>query len=94
MLVAKQALLRHVRSADRLVRVLLLLVLWLVMVLSKFVVLEAVDLVLGGRVSLGGFWSVTGLVVVLMLSRAAVRFVLGAAIGQPLDGARPGPGDG
>jgi hypothetical protein len=89
-LAAKQTLLRHVRTAGRLMTVAGLVTLWLVMVLSKFVVLEAVDLVLGGRVSLGGFWSVTGLVVVLTLARAVVR--LGLA--RVLDTGRPVPRDG
>ena len=50
--------------------------LWAVLFGSKFLVLEAVDLVFGARVSLGGFFSVTFLIVVLMLSRAAVRRLL------------------
>ena len=43
---------------------------------SKLVVLELVDLVFGDKVSLGGFVSVTLLVVVLLLSRSAVRSLL------------------
>ena len=50
--------------------------LWAVLFGSKFLVLEAVGLVFGARVSLGGFFSVTFLIVVLMLSRAAVRRLL------------------
>lgn len=50
--------------------------LWLLLVASKFVVLELVALVFGDRVSLGGFFSVTGLILVLMLARAAVRWLL------------------
>ena len=49
--------------------------LWAVLFGSKFLVLEAVALVFGARVSLGGFF-VTFLIVVLMLSRAAVRRLL------------------
>ena len=52
------------------------LLLWVVAVGSKIVVLELVDLVFGDRVSLGGFVSVTLLVVVLLLSRSAVRSLL------------------
>jgi len=52
--------------------------LWVVAVGSKLVVLELVDLVFGDRVSLGGFVSVTLLVVVLLLSRSAVRSLLDA----------------
>ena len=50
--------------------------LWLVLFGSKFVVLEAVDLVFGSSVSLGGFFSVTALILVLMVARAAVRRLL------------------
>jgi hypothetical protein len=52
------------------------LMLWAVLFGSKFVVLEVVGLVFGSRVSLGGFVSVTLLVVVLLLSRAGVRHLL------------------
>ena len=50
--------------------------LWLVLFGSKFLVLEAVHLVFGYRVSLGGFFSVTLLILVLLLSRTAVRRLL------------------
>lgn len=40
---------------------------------STFVVLELVALAFAGDVSLGGFFSVTLLIVVLMLTREAVR---------------------
>jgi hypothetical protein len=49
---------------------------WLVLFGSKFLVLEAVGLVFGSRVSLGGFFSVSLLILVLMLSRALVRRLL------------------
>ena len=52
------------------------LLLWVVLFGSKFLVLEAVDLVFGARVSLGGFVSVTLLILVLLLSRAGVRRLL------------------
>jgi hypothetical protein len=52
------------------------LLLWLLLVSSKFVVLEVVALAFGDRVSLGGFFSVTGLIIVLMLARAGVRRLL------------------
>lgn len=54
------------------------LLLWLVMFGSKFVVLEAVDLAFGSRVSLGGFFSVSALIVVLMVARELVRRLLDA----------------
>jgi hypothetical protein len=47
--------------------------LWVVAAGSKIVVLELVDIVFGDAVSLGGFISVTLLVVALLLSRGAVR---------------------
>ena len=50
--------------------------LWLLLVGSKFLVLEVVDVVFGSRVSLGGFVPVTLLVITLLLSRAVVRRLL------------------
>lgn len=50
--------------------------LWVVAAGSKLVVLELVDLVFGDAVSLGGFVSVTLLVVALLVSRAGVRRLL------------------
>jgi hypothetical protein len=50
--------------------------LWLVAVGSKLLVLELVNLVFGDAVSLGGFVSVTLLVVALLASRTAVRCLL------------------
>jgi len=44
--------------------------------ISKGLVLWATDVVLGDAVHLGGFWSVTLLIVALMLCRAAVRRAL------------------
>lgn len=52
------------------------LMLWLVLVGSKFFVLELVALVFGDSVRLGGFFAVTGLILVLLLARAAVRRLL------------------
>jgi hypothetical protein len=43
---------------------------------SKFVVLEVINVVFGSSVSLGGFFSVTALIVVLMAARNAVRRLL------------------
>lgn len=54
--------------------------LWVVLFGSKLVVLEVVDVVFGDRVRLGGFLSVTLLILALMLARSAVRRLL-----------RPGP---
>ena len=57
--------------------------LWAVAAGSKFVVLELIDLVFGDAVSLGGFVSVTLLVVSLLLSRAAVRRLLDGTTTPP-----------
>jgi hypothetical protein len=63
------------------------LLLWLVLFGSKFVVLELVNLVFGSRVDLGGFVSVTLLIVVLLLARSAVRRLV-----QPEPPLSPPPG--
>ena len=55
------------------------LLLWLVLVGSKFVVLKLEQLLFGDAVSLGGFVSVTLLIVTLLVSRAGVRRLLSAA---------------
>ncbi len=52
------------------------LLLWAVLVGSKFVVLELVALLFGESVRLGGFFAVTGLIIVLLLARAGVRRLL------------------
>ncbi len=70
-------ILARLRAADtRAVKVAIGVLLWVVAAGSKLVVLELVDLVFGDRVSLGGFFSVTLLVVVLLVSRSAVRSLL------------------
>lgn len=53
------------------------LLLWATAAGSKIAVLELVNLAFGEAVSLGGFTSVTLLVVSLLLARAAVRRLLG-----------------
>jgi hypothetical protein len=50
--------------------------LWAVLIGSKFLVLEIVALVFGDRVHLGGFLSVTLLILALLVSRWAVRRLL------------------
>lgn len=57
-------------------KVLVGVTLWLVLVGSKFVVLKLVDLVFGDRVSLGGFVSVTVLILVLLFARDLGRRLL------------------
>lgn len=54
------------------------LLLWGLMIGSKFVVLELVALLFADQVKLGGFWSVTGLLLLLLVARAGVRRLLGA----------------
>jgi hypothetical protein len=63
------------------------LLLWATAAGSKIVVLELVDLVFGDAVSLGGFLSVTLLVVTLLLSRAAVRSLLSSGDDEAGDSA-------
>jgi hypothetical protein len=47
--------------------------LWLVLFGSKFVVLEVINVVFGSSVSLGGFFSVTALIVVLMAAKCGAQ---------------------
>lgn len=76
-LVAKKWVVARFRQASGPVgRVAAAIMVWAVVFGSKFVVLEAVDVVFGDRVSLGGFFSVTLLIITLLLSRAAVRRML------------------
>lgn len=56
---------------------------------SKLALLWLEDLLLGDAVSLGGFWSVTVLVIVLTLARWGVRWLLGGGGGE-----RPTPRSG
>ena len=73
----KSRLVTRLRAADtRRAKVAVAVSLWVVAAGSKLVVLELVDLVFGDAVSLGGFISVTLLVVALLVSRAAVRRLL------------------
>lgn len=50
--------------------------LWVILAGSKFLVLKIEDLLFGDRVELGGFFAVTGLIVVLMLAREGTRRLL------------------
>jgi hypothetical protein len=67
------------------------LLLWATAAGSKIVVLELVNLVFGDAVSLGGFGSVTLLVVSLLLSRAAVRRLLSSGHHEAGDDAETAP---
>jgi len=50
--------------------------LWVILAGSKFVVLSLEDLLFGDRVELGGFFAVTGLIVVLTVAREGTRRLL------------------
>jgi hypothetical protein len=75
--IAKKRVVTRFRQADTPTgKVAAAVLVWAVLFGSKFLVLETVALVFGPRVSLGGFFSVTALIVVLMLARAGVRRLL------------------
>ena len=76
-ILVKNAILVRLRAATTpRTKLVAALSLWVVAVGSKLVVLELVNLVFGDSVSLGGFISVTLLVLALLASRAAVRRLL------------------
>jgi hypothetical protein len=54
-------------------RVLGFLSMWVVLFLSKFVILEVIDLIFGDHVELGGFIDVLALVLTLMITRELVQ---------------------
>lgn len=71
---AKKRVITRFRQADTPVaKVVAAVLVWAVVFGSKFLVLETVALVFGSQVSLGGFFSVTALIVTLLLARAGVR---------------------
>ena len=61
----------------RLAKVAIAIGLWVFAAGSKFVVLALIDLTFGDAVSLGGFIQVTLLIVALLISRTAVKRLLG-----------------
>jgi hypothetical protein len=74
---AKNRVKGRFRRAETVIgKVVAAVMLWVVLFGSKFLVLEAVGFVFGDRVRLGGFFSVTLLILALLLSRAAVRRLL------------------
>jgi hypothetical protein len=76
-IVLKTEVVDRLRAAtSRRGKVVAALSLWVVAAGSKLVVLELVDLVFGDAVSLGGFISVTLLVVALLAARSGVRRLL------------------
>lgn len=77
-IIVKSAVVARLRAASTPTgKVVAGLMLWVVAAGSKLVVLELVDVVFGDSVSLGGFIPVTLLVVALLVSRKAVRRLLG-----------------
>jgi hypothetical protein len=76
MLVKKAAIARIRSDRGTGARIIGVVVLLLVLPGSKFLLLEAVALVFGDAVQLGGFFLVTLLVIVLMLARGLVRRVV------------------
>ena len=75
-LLVKNAIKRRLRSASKVgERILAVATLLVVLPASKLVVLELVALIFGDSVQLGGFFLVTGLIVVLMLARGGVRLI-------------------
>lgn len=76
LLAKKRVVTRFRQAATPAGKVVAAVLVWAVLFGSKFLVLESVALVFGPRVSLGGFFSVTALIVILMLSRAGVRQLL------------------
>ena len=74
----------HLKSATTAVgKVTSVLILWALLFGSKFVVLELVNLVFGDGVNLGGFFSVTALILVLLFARSGVRRLLAGSSDQP-----------
>jgi hypothetical protein len=91
-LLAKARAVRRFRAAMTVrARLVAGLLLWATAAGSKIVVLELVDLVFGDAVSLGGFASVTLLVVTLLLSRTAVRNLLSSRDHEADTSAGPDP---
>jgi hypothetical protein len=75
--VLKSRILARLRAANRApAKVAIAVGFWVVAAGSKFLVLKLEDLLFGDAVSLGGFFSVTLLIVVLLVSRAGVRRLL------------------
>ena len=76
-IMVKNKILNRLRAATtKRTKVVAALSLWVVAVGSKLVVLGLVDLVFGDSVSLGGFVSVSLLVLALLASRSVVRSLL------------------
>lgn len=75
--IGKNAVKRRVVAATRpLGKAANALLLFVVLAGSKFVVIELTAAVFGDAVQLGGFWSVTALILVLMAARYGTRYLI------------------
>ena len=54
-------------------RTLRIVAVWLIQFLSKFVILEAVNIVFGDHVELGSFFEIAAIVIVMLAANAALR---------------------
>ena len=54
-------------------KVLRVVAVWLILFLSKFVILEAVNIVLGDHVELGSFLEIAAIIIVMLAANAALR---------------------
>ena len=79
----KRALARVGGAPTRAGRAIGILTLLVLLPGSKLLVLWLVDVIFGDYVSLGGFWLVTGLIILLMASRAGVRWLLARPAHHP-----------
>lgn len=86
---AKTTIVSGIRTTSSWVRAIHVIALVLILPGSKFLVLELVDLVFGDAVSLGGFFQVTALIIVLMLARGGVRRLF-VSDSEPSGSARSG----
>lgn len=75
-LAAEHRVAEYFSQRDRpLSKVLRVLATWLILFLSKFLILEVIDLIFGDHVELGGFLQVLSLVIVMMVAREAFNQV-------------------
>ena len=69
---------------DRFSKALGFLSMWVVLFLSKFVILEVIDIIFGEHVELGGFLNVVVLIISLMVARElTVRAYLALGVDEP-----------
>lgn len=83
-LLAKGWVVHRIRSASTVpVRIVTVLMLVVLLPLSKILVLELIGFLFGNAVSLGGFVSVTLLIITLVLARLGVRWLLTPYTSRP-----------